>query len=194
MKVPQLSGLVACALLCASPADAAKCRLSTPSSSISSAASVPSGPSTPNCYTNYISNKYFTDGSSWTFAGDSSASTSCGIYSTCAELNADAGPASVSQSFATVPGFQYYASFAYMYSSQPASDADSATCEIISGGQTVASVVLPYRGLSTYYGQGVYATPTTRTSTLICKISSASTGPVYLTQMAVTWNSDTCEN
>ncbi|CAK7237239.1 hypothetical protein SCUCBS95973_009893 [Sporothrix curviconia] len=110
MKVAQLSSLVVCALLGASPVDAAaaKCRLATPPSSVSA------GPSSPECYTNYITNKYFAGAAGWTFSGDSAPSTSCGLYSTCAQLNADAGTAPVSQTLATVPGFSYYASFAYI--------------------------------------------------------------------------------
>ncbi|CAK7265142.1 hypothetical protein SEPCBS57363_001430 [Sporothrix epigloea] len=193
MKIPWLSGLAACALLCADLADAAKCRLLTPSSSSSAAAAESSGPSQPDCYTKYISNRYFANNEAWTFGGDASPSTDCGtIFSTCAQLTADSGPASVSQSFDTVPGFTYRASLAYMYTVQPATDADKITCKVTSGSNTVLMYALPYLSLNDFRGAGFDFVPTTKKSTLTCTLTSTASGTVHLTQMAVNWDSDTC--
>ncbi|CAK7212750.1 hypothetical protein SBRCBS47491_001572 [Sporothrix bragantina] len=180
MKVPQLSGLMACALLCVSPVDAAaaKCRPT---------ASQPALPSKPSC-TNYITNKFFTSASGWTFSGNAGQSSNCDGVSTCGQINANEGPASFSQTFETVPGFQYWASFGYMYTTS-VSAADEATCEIISGGSTIASVNVPFRTENSYYGKGFYFTPpTARTATLKCTTTSAATGLVDFTQMDVTWD------
>ncbi|CAK7271453.1 hypothetical protein SEPCBS119000_004612 [Sporothrix epigloea] len=193
MKISRVSIFAAYALLCPSPADAANCRLTTPSST-SSAAAAPSGPSQPDCFANYIQNKYFAGSSYWSFGGDAAPSTDCGaIFSTCAKLIADSGPASVSQSFDTVPGFTYRFSLGYMYTVQPASDADKVTCTVTSGGSTVASYQLAYLSLNDFRGAGFDFVPTTRKSTLTCTLTSAAMGTVRLTQMAVNWDSDTCE-
>ncbi|CAK7237241.1 hypothetical protein SCUCBS95973_009894 [Sporothrix curviconia] len=200
MKVPQLPGLAAVALLCAAPADAAaaRCRLPTPSStsSASSASPSPSAPPAPVqppiCGHNYLSNNLFSGSSGWTFGGDAaSQNTGCGVYTTCAQLTADQGAASVSQTFAIVPGYSYLVNIPAMYSIQPATAADVVTCEIVSGAASL-SIPLTFYYLYQYYGTGPAFTPQASTATLTCTLTSASTGTVHLSGLAVYWADQSC--
>ncbi|CAK7212747.1 hypothetical protein SBRCBS47491_001571 [Sporothrix bragantina] len=195
MKVPQLSTLVTFALFGAGPVDAAaaKCRLPTPSSSsISSSASAsPTPVQPPSCSRNYINNNYFTSSADWTFGGDASTSSSCVTYPTCGQMNADAGPATISQTFDIVPGYTFRLNLPFMYTTQPPDDADRVTCELTSGSMAY-SIVLPFYTLNTYWAAGQTFTPPASTATLTCTLTSADTGTVSLAGMTVYWNSLSC--
>ncbi|CAK7245757.1 MAG: hypothetical protein STHCBS139747_007349 [Sporothrix thermara] len=201
MKVTQFPRCLALALFCTAPtatAAAAKCRMPAPSSSAASSAASASPsvslpvapPSPPDCNRNYISNGQFTSPFYWSFGGDSTTGTSCGLYSTCAHMNADAGPASISQTFEVVPGYTYNINVPYMYVIEPATS-EIASC-VVSSGTATMSFSMPYRSLNQYWGSGGNFVPEATMATLTCTLTSTNPGTVYISAVSARWNNYAC--